>query len=169
MIITVKFLVYLRVLDSEICAKIYDARAALKQRLGEFRSESVRQRQKNNFCDLRELHRIRRAEAKVTRFLVVRKTRKNVGQPLPRKLSGRDCDKVCMRMSQKQPHKLFANITGRADYSDLGLARVGDSRLWSFSHSAQCVFGFDPIATDICETLASRNGKVSFRLSWPRC
>jgi hypothetical protein len=72
-------------------------------------------------------------------------------------------------MSQKQPHKLFANVTGCADYSDLGLATVGDGRLCSFFHSAQCVFGFDPIATDICETLASRNGKLSSRLLWPRC
>jgi hypothetical protein len=58
-------------------------------------------------------------------------------------------------MSQKQSHKLFANVTGCADYSDLGLATVGDGRLCSFFHSAQCVFGFDPIANDICETLVS--------------
>src|SRR5439155_10704739 len=169
LIITVKFLVYLRVLDSEICAKIDNARASLNYRFGKFRSEAVRQREKNNLCHLRELRRIRRAEAEVPGFLVVRKTRKNVGQPLSRKLSRRDCNKLRMRMSQKQPHKLFANVTGCADHSDLCLARVPDSRLWSFFHSAQCVFGFDPIATDICETLASRNGKVSSRWSWPRC
>ena len=53
MIITVKFLVYLRVLDSEICAKIDNARAGLNQRFGKFRSESMRKREKNNLCHLR--------------------------------------------------------------------------------------------------------------------
>src|SRR5260370_29755500 len=98
MIITVKFLVNLRVLDSEICAKIDNACASLNYRFGKFRSESVRQREKNNLCNLRELHRIRRAEAEVPRFLVVRKPRKNVGQRLSRELSGRDSGQIRIRM-----------------------------------------------------------------------
>ena len=68
MIFTVKFLVYLRVLDPEIRAKIDNARATLKQRLRKLRSESVRQRQKNNLCHLRELNLIRRSETKLIRL-----------------------------------------------------------------------------------------------------
>lgn len=59
-------------------------------------------------------------------------------------------------MLQKQTYQLFADVTGTADYGDLGLATRDDRRLCSFFHSAQCVFGFDLIANDICETLFTR-------------
>jgi hypothetical protein len=119
MIVTVKFPVCLRILDSKVRAKINNARATLKQRFGKFRSESMRQREKNNLCHLRELRWIRRGETKLMRLLMMRKTRKNLGQSLSRKLSRRDGDQVRTRMSQKQPHKLFANVTGRPNDGNL--------------------------------------------------
>ncbi len=64
-----------------------------------------------------------------------------------------NCDKVCIWMPQKQRHKLLAGVTGRANYGDLGLAAVVESRVYSFFHRAQCVFRFDLIATRIASPL----------------
>ena len=58
-------------------------------------------------------------------------------------------------MVQKQAHQLFTSVTGSADYRDARFIAVRDTVIRSFFHSAQCVFGFDLIANDICGTLVN--------------
>jgi len=78
MIVTVKFPVNIRVFDPEIRAKVENTNPRRQKRLGKFRGESVRQRQKDNGRFACDLFCIRIGKLERNRFLVMSQARKNV-------------------------------------------------------------------------------------------
>ena len=71
MTFTVKFFVNCRVLDSEIGAEIDDSDAGLQERFGKLSSESMGQREENDFSHPRKLRRIRFDELERFRFVAL--------------------------------------------------------------------------------------------------
>jgi hypothetical protein len=119
MVMAVKIPVHGGVLEPEIRAQVNHPATFGQQGGGIFRSDAVRQRQKNDFSFFREQGRIGFGEPDSFGGRLMGEFRKRLCNGLAGKLARGDCGEFGMRMGEQQAHEFLAGITGGADDADL--------------------------------------------------
>ena len=97
--------------ETEVRADVEHAHAGFHQRDGVFGGESVRKREERGVAFGGDPRNVRRGESQIESV----KTREDLGNVLPRILTGGNDAELHIGMSGEKTDQLFARITGRAD------------------------------------------------------